>query len=162
MTGSPLAGVTRFVIPPRLLDDTLDVLTASGLDGHEAFVVWSGVVDRSTLVYQSLIVPEQTAHRTPDGLLVTVDGSSLFAVNRQAYQRGEILAGQVHTHPTDAYHSDTDDHFPLVTLLGALSIVVPDFAAARRAGMSRWAWYRLTGVGQWAPLGRTDHVEIAG
>ncbi|MFG2055062.1 hypothetical protein ACGFI9_13615 [Micromonospora sp. NPDC048930] len=160
MSASPLTGLTHFVIPSQLLDETLDVLASAGRDGQEAFVVWGGVVRETTLEYRSLLVPEQTAYRTANGLLVTVDGPSLFAVNRKMYSRGELLAGQVHTHPTDAYHSHTDDHFPLVTLLGALSVVVPDFACDGRSGMAGWAWYRLAGVGRWRALGPTEHVEI--
>jgi hypothetical protein len=105
-------------------------------------------------------VPEQTAHKTDEGLLVTVDGDALFQLNRDLYKRGEVLCGQVHSHPTDAYHSDTDDHFALVTLLGALSVVVPDFVVGGRKAMDRWAWYRLIGAGKWAELTRDDKIEI--
>lgn len=160
MSGSPLAGVRRFVIPGVLLDDTLKVLAAAGRERHEAFVVWGGTCDGTTLEYRSHLVPEQTAHTTRDGLLVTVAGQSLFHVNRELHHRGEILAGQVHTHPTAAFHSDTDDHFPLVTLLGSLSVVIPDFARAGTGAMREWAWYRLVGVGRWADLSRDDKVEI--
>jgi hypothetical protein len=162
MTGSPLVGVRRFVVPAAVIDPTLDVLAGAGREGHEAFVVWGGTVQDGTLVFTSALVPEQTAHRTPDGLLVTVTGQALFAVNQEFWRRGELLAGQVHSHPTDAYHSDTDDCFPLATLLGALSVVVPDFARDGRDGIRSWAWYRLVGIGLWAELDRDDKVELRG
>ena len=41
-----------------------------------------------------------------------------FRVNRTFYEQGLTLAGQVHSHPADAYHSDTDDAYPLMTLIG--------------------------------------------
>ena len=72
----------------------------------------------------------------------------------------QLLAGQVHSHPTDAYHSEVDDHNPLVTLLGSLSLVVPHFARAGRADVLDWAWYRLVGLGRWAELSRADRVEL--
>jgi len=160
MTGSPLAAVRRFVIPGALMDNTVAVLAAAGRDGHEAFVVRGGTCDGNTLEYRSHLVPTQTAHTTPEGLLVTVAGESLFQVNREFHRRGELLAGQVHSHPTDAFHSGTDDHFPLVTLLGSLSVVLPDFARAGTSAMRDWAWYRLVGVGMWDDLTRNDKVEI--
>jgi hypothetical protein len=58
---------------------------------------------------------------------VRVDGDALHRLNKDLYERSEVLAIQVHTHPTDAYHSDTDDTYPIVTQVGGLSIVVPDF-----------------------------------
>jgi hypothetical protein len=35
---------------------------------------------------------------------------------------------QVHTHPGEAFHSQTDDEWPIVHTAGFLSLVVPDFA----------------------------------
>jgi proteasome lid subunit RPN8/RPN11 len=162
VTTSPLVDVRRFLISEALLEETIAVLLDAGRHGHEAFVLWSGMLqDRTALRFTSVIVPEQTPHRTPDGLLVTVDGPALFAAGREAYSRGEMLAGQVHTHPTDAYHSEVDDHFPLVTMLGSLSVVLPDFALGGRRDVARWAWYRLVGEGRWQELTRADKVEVS-
>lgn len=138
-------------VPNHVLDPTLEFLADAGKAGYEGFVVWGGKVDDdNTLTFTSCYVPRQSAHKTDSGLLVTVDGESLFRMNRAFYQQGEIAAGQVHTHPTDAYHSDTDDHFPLVTVRGALSLVIPDFARKARQSIDRWAWYRLVDQGVWA------------
>ena len=160
--GSPLTAVTTFRIPRRALTDTLTVLRDAGREGHEAFVIWGGTVsdDQTTVTFGTVMAPTQTAHKTRDGLLVTVDGGALFTINRTMYSRGEILAGQVHSHPTDAYHSGTDDHYPLVTLAGALSVVVPDFAAHAPDDIGNWAWYRLVATGDWAQLTPADRVGI--
>lgn len=161
-SASPLAQATLFTIPRPLLEATVDVLAQAGRRGQEAFVVWGGVVRQggAEIAFRSGLVPAQQAHNTGGGLLVTVDGDALFAVNRTFYGKGEILAAQVHSHPTDAYHSDTDDCFSLVTLAGALSVVVPDFAVAGLDGLRRWAWYRLTGEAQWEELTRADRVSV--
>jgi proteasome lid subunit RPN8/RPN11 len=118
--------------------------------------------DKTTVTFSTVMAPAQTAHKTRDGLMVTVDGDALFEINRTLYGRGEILAGQVHSHPADAYHSSTDDHYPLVTLTGALSVVVPDFASHAPDDINNWAWYRLISTGTWAELTRTDRIEIFG
>lgn len=156
----------ELVIPDSVLAPTLEFLQDRGRLRHEGFVVWGGKPDgEDGLHFTSCYVPEQTAHKTADGLLVVVEGEALFRMNRAFYERGEIAAGQVHTHPTDAYHSTTDDHFPLVTLCGALSLVVPDFAQHGRTGMDRWAWYRLREHGVWDPAaesGTRIYVEPEG
>ena len=91
--GSPLAAVTKFRIPRQALNDTLAVLHEAGREGHEAFVVWGGTVseDQTAVTFGTVMAPAQTAHKTRDGLLVTVDGTALFTINRTMYQRGEIL-----------------------------------------------------------------------
>ncbi len=105
-------------------------------------------------------MPEQKAHKSKDGLFVTVDGEALFRVNQAMYERGEILAAQIHSHPTTAFHSDTDDCFSLVTLRGALSVVVPDFGARGLDAIEDWAWLRLTGLATWRPLAPPDQVVV--
>jgi hypothetical protein len=157
---SPLATVRRFAIPRKIIDSTLLVLQQAGDAGSEAFVVWGGTPDGEELEFKSMLVPAQTGHQTRNGLLVTVNGEALFQVNKELFDRGEVLAAQVHSHPTAAFHSDTDDCFSLVTLVGALSIVVPYFGHNGLADLGDWAWYRLAGEGRWARLHRRDRVEI--
>ena len=60
-------------------------------------------------------VPEQTSFQTEDGLLVRVEGPALHELNMWLFENHEMLGIQVHAHPTDAYHSETDDAFPIMT-----------------------------------------------
>jgi hypothetical protein len=55
--------------------------------------------------FRPALIPRQTAHTTPDGLLVTIDGEAIFALNRDCYEHGEMLAGQLHGHPRRAYRT---------------------------------------------------------
>lgn len=157
---SPLAQVHTFTIPASLAEATLDVVADAGSQGAEAFVLWGGTVKGNGLKFRSMIVPDQVAHRTERGLLVTVEGTALFEANKELYQRREILAAQVHSHPTQAFHSDTDDCYSLVTLSGAVSIVIPDFGRRRLDAIGDWAIYRLIEASRWAPLTENDRVQI--
>jgi hypothetical protein len=103
-------------------------------------------------------VPKQTSYRLDTGLCVRVDGDELHRLNRWLFDAGEILGVQVHSHPTDAYHSETDDTYPMVTLLGGLSIVVADFGRDGIAGSST-AGYRLSREG-WIDLAPTDLTDL--
>jgi hypothetical protein len=154
-----LLAVTTFVIPARIVADTIQFLRQVGAKGFEGFVLWAGKLENdSTFAFSTSIVPAQHASVTESGLLVTVTGESLFAVNRFAHSNGVVLAAQVHSHPTHAYHSTTDDEYPLVTLVGALSVVIPDFARLAPADLEKWAWYRLSKQASWDAL--DDRTEI--
>lgn len=156
-----LAGVEEFVVPLELVDQTLGPLQEAGRKGYEAFVLWGGRLDGpARFEFVSAYVPEQTMSRGEDGLLVVVEGEALFRVNRAFYAEGLTLAGQVHSHPTDAYHSSTDDAYPLMTLIGGLSGVVPDFGDGGRERLEEWAWYRLVGPGEWAPAGDETRISF--
>jgi hypothetical protein len=105
-------------------------------------------------------VPRQTSLRMKSGLCTRVEGDALHGLNTWLFANGETLGAQVHAHPTDAYHSHTDDSFPIVTTLGGLSLVVPDFC---RAGLfARSAAYRLSPDG-WLRDARalTEVIRVA-
>ena len=147
-----LTQVREFHVATTIVSDTEQALTAAGRRGYERFVLWSGVIVNEIATVHTAHVPDQTSYKTRDGLLVTVPGDALHELNVWLYANHETLVAQVHAHPTDAFHSDTDDTYPMVTALGGLSIVVPDFA---RHGLdcSRTAVYRLTTKG-WLELPR--------
>ena len=160
---SGLLDVEQFAIDSSVLTFTLEHLAKRGEEGLEAFVLWGGRYsegDRRSLRFTSALFPRQTAYKTEHGLLVTIESQSLFEVNKTFFERGEVLAAQVHTHPTEAYHSEIDDNQPVVTILGGLSIVIPDFARYGIADRTRWAWYRLRDLGSWEPLPPEIEVEV--
>lgn len=125
-----LGAIRRFRIPRESADETNEALQHAGQDGHELFVLWSGrITDTRVFTINTVHVPQQSSYTLPSGLLVRVDGDELHRVNTWLFEHEERLVAQVHAHPRDAYHSETDDTFPIVTTEGGLSIVVPDFAA---------------------------------
>ncbi len=145
-----LSDVERFRVPPEVVNATDRALREAGDRHAERFVLWTGHVDDSEFRVQAAYIPAQTAHTLPDGLCVTVDGDELHTLNRWLYKNNQTLGIQVHSHPTHAFHSDTDSTYPIVTQRGGLSIVVPDFARRGTAGTGV-ATYRLDGRG-WRPV----------
>jgi hypothetical protein len=62
---------------------------------------------------------------------------------------------QVHTHPGAAFHSTTDDQWPIVSQAGFLSIVIPDFAAGEPCLDEAWIGC-LGADGTWRQIESTD------
>jgi hypothetical protein len=137
-----LATVEIFRVSESIVQETEEALRTAGAQGYEAFVLWSGKAAGEAFDVLTAHVPKQTSYKLEDGLCVRVDGSELHRLNIWLYETSEILGIQIHSHPTDAYHSTTDSTYPIVTLLGGLSLVVPDFG---RRGLrdSGVAAYRL-------------------
>lgn len=157
-----LAAVTHFRIDAEVIDFSLRCLRKVGQRRLEAFVLWGGQFagDSSVFRFNSAMFPEQTAVDTEEGLMVSVSGDALHSANEFFYKRAEIMAGQVHSHPTDAFHSNLDDLLPCITILGGLSVVVPDFGANGWEDITNWAWFRLRGYGVWEPLSETTRIEV--
>jgi hypothetical protein len=138
-----LESIGRFTIPADLVSETEEALQAAGRQGYERFVLWSGISKGDSFDVKTAHVPEQTAYKTPDGLLVRVPGEALHQLNVWLYDHSQLLGAQVHAHPTDAFHSHTDDTYPIVTELGSLSLVAPYFAVDGVLGRGSVA-FRLT------------------
>jgi hypothetical protein len=122
-------------------------LRRAGRRGLELFVLWSGTLGASEFTVHTVHVPPQTSYRMKSGLMVRVDGDALHQLNSWLYEHREVLAVQVHAHPTNAFHSDTDDTYPIVTATGSISIVAADFcrdglisdaSAVYRLGENGW------------------------
>lgn len=141
-----LEAIERFVVRESAVQETVSALQDAGHRGFECFVLWSGVVEGSQMTIQTVHVPAQTGYKTNAGLLVRIEGDALHDLNTWLYRNGESLAVQVHAHPTHAFHSGTDDQYPIVTALGGLSVVIPDFATRGFFGRGLEA-YRLTRAG---------------
>lgn len=158
MTGSPLEQVKRFVLPQDTATFVLNVLAQAGQRGEEAFVLL-GSRPAAEMVLDEALRPDQSPMMTEHGLMVAVTGDALLDANLHFHRVGKTIAAQVHAHPGAAYHSEIDNTFPLVTLRGSLSVVVPDFAAGGLADRHRWAAYRLLGYHEWKPC-TPDELEV--
>jgi proteasome lid subunit RPN8/RPN11 len=66
---------------------------------------------------------------------------------------------QVHTHPGEAFHSATDDRWPIVSQPGFVSIVIPDFAAGDPSLDRAWVG-RLQADGTWRRLASATEAVI--
>ena len=157
-----LRGVRRFRVQARAIHATEEAIRSAGQYGYESFVLWSGMRDGDTFNVAQVHIPEQTSYKLDAGLCVRVDGSELHRLNVWLYEAKQIIGVQVHSHPRDAYHSETDDAYPMATLEGSLSIVIPYF------GRDGWessdiATYRL-GQHGWVELAGplSDLIEVIG
>jgi hypothetical protein len=142
-----LPDVRRFQVPRDVVVETEGALQHASRDGYEVFVLWSGTIEDDRFVVRTPHLPKQKSYRLRGHeLLVRVEGEALHELNARLYETREILGVQVHAHPTTAFHSNTDDTFPIVTTLGGLSIVAPDFCY-RGLFVPGTAIYRLEAQG---------------
>jgi len=153
-----LADVRRFVIGSSVVHDTLQSLRRFGASRLECLVLWLGKIDGERAFVVRALTPEQESVSSEDGVGYFVSGQTLFQLNRALAETGLRLVAQVHSHPTEAYHSSTDDRYAIVTADGGLSLVVPDFGNAPPDPVC-WAVYRLA-QGQWNELQHADAKDL--
>ena len=150
MSAIRLDSVHNISIDPAVIATTLRVLQHFGAHGCEGLVLWIGEVTQRQAHITRALVPDQRPIKSEDGVGYFVDGAALFELNRELANTGLRLIAQVHSHPSEAYHSRADDRYAIVTADGGLSLVVPNFGRAP-ADPTSCAVYRLSN-GSWLEL----------
>lgn len=159
---SGLPDLVRLVVPVTLAEESQELLRESGKHEFEALVLWGArprTCEAGVFDVELVLMPRQYAMQTDDGVAVMVDGDALFDMNVAINERGLRLLAQVHSHPGDAYHSQTDDRYSVVTACGGLSLVVPDFARGAFS-LERCAVYQLQEGGEWVELGYRQAASL--
>jgi len=157
MTG--LVKVQSVRVPRSLALDAHAHLQRVGMQGLEGFALWAGVREADTFDVRATLIPKQVGLRLEHGVCVTVGAEELHRLNVWLYEHQMTLVAQLHSHPTDAYHSDTDDVYPIATTIGSLSIVVPDFAR-QPFSLARCAVYRLMLRSGWTRLSTAEASQL--
>lgn len=137
--------IKKVILPSTCVEQAYDHIRNAGSQRLEGVVLFSGRYQEEQKHFQVLetIVPHQLSVNIDRGLLYAVSGDELHRINVYLHSTKQILLAQLHSHPTEAYHSSTDDAFPIVTKVGGFSIVVPNFGM-NEFQIEDWAVYRLS------------------
>jgi hypothetical protein len=149
-------------LPRSSAQEAIDWLYRAGTQSVEGVALFAGVRKGDTFIIKRTIIPEQSAGNIEGGLIYVVGGEELHRIGLELFDAGLQIFAQIHSHPGAAYHSDTDDAYPIVTVIGGLSMVVPNFA---RGGikLSSWAVYRLLPGMRWTEMNlneKENFIEI--
>ena len=116
-------GTARLRVTQDLVCKTFRILQDCGRGKCECAVYWVGPTEEE-LVDRI----EHPIHKRSAFGYEILDNWLTELWKRLAESRRSVKV-QVHTHPGEAFHSSTDDQWPIVSQAGFLSIVIPDFAA---------------------------------
>jgi hypothetical protein len=114
---------TAYSLPRRVLEETFDYFRRCGGGRRECQVLWvspwAAVDSISKAVH-----PRHAAHC--GGFVLEDRWLNDFYLTLARERLGIRI--QLHTHPGAAFHSPTDDAFPIIHTVGFLSLVIPKFA----------------------------------
>ena len=149
----------RIQVPTSAAEEANEFLRFAGTRRSEGFALWVGNREGRIFRVRETVIPAQTGHVTDDGVCVSVGPDELHRLNVWLYTEKMNVIAQLHSHPGEAYHSETDDSFPIATTVGCLSLVIPDFARFPFL-LARCAVYRLTEQGVWSFLPRAQAEKL--
>jgi proteasome lid subunit RPN8/RPN11 len=147
MEGLEKIVMTKIEIPAQLIDETLVELQNAGAQNRERVVLWLGSRNGNRIEIAEIFVPiQQTAS---DYFRIPREG--MAQLMRHLRERDLMIAAQVHSHPEEAYHSKADDYWAIVRHVGALSLVLPNFAVQidRHSFVTHTAVFELSIDNRW-------------
>lgn len=142
------------LLPRHVLDETFDRLRSCGGGRRECQALWVGPWSDPERVTRVVHLKHSAS-----AVGFTLEDSWLTSFWKSLADAGEGVRVQVHTHPGAAYHSATDDAFPILAVPGFLSLVIPRFALGP-TGFDSAFLARLDDDGRWREVPIKDHLEL--
>lgn len=143
-------------LPRRMIDQTFSIFRSCGAGERECKLYWASSWSEP-LRLTEVIHPKHRSSRYG----VQLDSDWINNLWLDLANRGLGVRVQVHTHPGEAFHSQTDDAFPLIHEAGFLSLVIPDFAKGP-IGFSRAYLTEIQSDGSWREVAVGERVSIDG
>jgi hypothetical protein len=135
--------MTGYRLPKSILDATFALFRECGRGHHECQALWLSPW-RSVSEITKVVHPKHRAL----GAGFSVDDQWLTTLWLAIARENMGVRIQVHTHPKAAFHSKTDDDYPIIHTPGFLSLVIPDFAMGE-VGFGRAYLTEIQQDGSW-------------
>jgi proteasome lid subunit RPN8/RPN11 len=111
----------------NIIETTVMYLREAGRERKECVVLWLAPRQSAAQDLRIVEVYRPLQHAKADQFWIPPE--AMTALMRHLRAKHLKLATQVHSHPCAAFHSPADDHWTIIRHIGALSIVIPDFAS---------------------------------
>lgn len=141
-------------LPRRMIDETFSILRSCGAGERECKLYWLSPWTKPDELAE-VAHPQHDSGRY--GLAIHDAWITRFW--NELMERGFGVRVQVHTHPGAAFHSPTDDAYPLIHEVGFLSLVVPNFALGR-IGFERAYLTEIQPDGSWRQVDVAERLAV--
>ena len=146
---------TQVNVPMAILSETQQILRQCGQGRNECQVLWLGKWNDPGSV-DRIVHPVHFARG--DGFELDSAWLNRFWLTLAEDNLGVRV--QVHTHPGRAFHSPTDDAWPIIRTAGFLSLVIPRFASANHL-LSDAFLTEIGPDGSWREVALSDRVAVS-
>jgi len=149
---------TSVQISSAQIRETIKLFRKAGL--RECVLLWLGRREQGIQHIVEVYKPLQNT--SIDYFEIPRNG--MAALDRLRTQALYVVS-QIHTHPLEAFHSSADDKWAIVRHVGALSIVLPNFAKSTtlKNFLREAAVYQLDDANSWNAVSSeqmADHLRI--
>jgi hypothetical protein len=148
--------ISKIILPSSCLNKAYKQMRLAAMQGQEAVALFAGVVENSIFHIIETIIPGQVSPPLKAQWCSLVPEQERQRILAWLQENEFELIAQIHSVPRQACLATPNQAWPLIRIMGGISIVVPDFALAP-ANPGTWAVYRLVSDNKWIAL---DKLEI--
>lgn len=135
-------------LPASVFTSTIRRLALAGAENRESAAYWIGPRGRQEKSVESAVFADDYQGFESGMFFARSPARTAFLIGEEIHRRGGTLIAQIHTHPSEAFHSKTDDLYPISHRPGFLSVVVPSFGRDVRS-IRDCRTYVYRGTGRW-------------
>ncbi|WP_420993638.1 hypothetical protein ACKI2N_015620 [Cupriavidus sp. 30B13] len=134
-------------------------LRERGAGHRESGAFLLGSIDDTARVISDFVLYDDIDPHALDKGFVQLNGASMGKLWAYCRQRNLQVVADVHTHPGGPEQSESDQLNPMISVIGHISLIVPNYAQGevRRGSLGL---YRYLGGRQWHTVVNTDRVNF--
>jgi hypothetical protein len=141
-------------LPRRMIETTFATFRSCGAGERECQLYWASPWSNPSIITE-VVHPRHMS----SAYALSLDSAWISDFWLELANRDLGVRVQVHTHPGEAFHSPTDDAFPLIHEVGFLSLVIPDFATGA-VGFNHAYLTEIQPDGSWRQVNINSRIRI--
>jgi hypothetical protein len=151
--------VSKIVLPSPCLNKAYKQMRVAAMQRQKAVALFAGVEEDNIFHIIETIIPEQVSLTCPDGTSSMVPDEELLRISSWLQENDFELIAQIHSDPRQAYQATQNEAWPIINIIGGISIIVPDFALGPTSSET-WSVYRLACGNKWIELDKNEICHL--
>lgn len=147
--------ISKIVLPSPCLNKAYKQMRLAAMQGQPALALFAGVEAHSVFHIQETIIPRQERLPRPGRVRSRVPEEERQRIRAWLQAHQSELIAQIHSYPSQAFPAAPHHGWPLIHIIGGISIFVPDFALGPTSPET-WAVYRLAADNKWIGLDKNE------
>jgi hypothetical protein len=149
--------INKIVLPSPCLNKAYKQMRLAAMQRQEAVALFAGVEENNIFHIIETIIPEQVSLALGTNSLVPEQ--ELLRIRGWLQENEFELIAQIHSDPRQVHQANQHVAWPLINIIGGISIIVPDFALGPTSPET-WLVYRLAGGNKWIELDKNEICHL--
>jgi hypothetical protein len=151
--------ISKIILPSSCINKAYKQMRQAAMQRLEAMALFAGIEENNNFHILETIIPRQVSLSPQEGGSSVVPEEEMQRIRTWLQENECDIIAQIHSHPRQAYQASRHQDWPLIKIIGGISIVVPDFALGP-TNPETWSVYRLASDSKWIELDKNEICHL--